>query len=173
MIAYFYYLGNNVIPSNRIFEEELSKIMEEELLFECADFSFPESEGYLISYERPNVITTILDEEVSLEINFPLVITKGEDTQLISEFSYELPFRIGHILHVSRELVDAVVEEPYALDLTLFLNQDIDVSVFNYDACNQIYILLDEESKLNEEDEDYVFSFAVLLEQEYCQEDGF
>lgn len=172
-VSYFYYLGDDVIPLDNVFEEEFGKIMEDELIFECTDFSSFEADGYEIFYEQPEVRANILEEEVSLEINFPLTISKGEDTQLISRFSYDLPYRIGHILDVSRELIAAVVEEPYALDLTLFLNQDIDVSVFNYDACNQVYILLDEESKLNEEDEDYVFSFAVLLEEEYCQEEGF
>ena len=166
-IAYYYFEGGNIIPKNEVFEGEFSKLMNDELLFGCTDFSIFEDIGYNINYGDINTKTKILEDKVILEIDFPLTISKDSTTK-ISKFSYTLPFRIGRILDVSRVLVAAVVEEPYALDLTLFLNQDVDVSVFNYDGCNQVYILLDAESKILPTDDDYVFSFGVGFEDQYC-----
>lgn len=167
-IAYYYYKGKDLVPDNKVFEKEFAKIIEENLLIDCTDFSIFENLGYNIEFNYLNATTSIFDEEVSVNIDYPLSIKKGNAVNSISKFSYKLPFRIGHINKISKELVNAIVEEPYALDLTLLLNYDVDISVFHYDACNDVYIISDNQSKTKYSDDDYVFTFAVRLDDEYC-----
>jgi len=166
-IAYYYHEGKDIIPKNKLFEDEFTKIMNSEIEKSCTDFSIFEERGYEIEWKIPKTKTSILEDEVFFDIKFPLKITKDEITE-VKRFSYTLPFRIGHIIDISRELTEAIVKEPYSMDFTLFLNQDVDVSVFNYGECNQIYILLDNESKLLPSDDEYMYSFAVKFEDKYC-----
>lgn len=170
-IAYFYYLGNNLIPENGVFEDEMSKIVKEEILLSCIDFSQFEKEGISVSFESPEVETKISENEVEFNVNFPITLYLGDETKdRFSNFDYIIPFRIGHIIDVSRILVDEIVKNPNSLDLTLFLNQDVEISVLDYDECNQVYILEDEKSKYSDADEPYLFSFAVLFNGEDCSE---
>ena len=166
-VAYFYYLGKNIVPSNSFFEEQFSKIMQEEILFECTDFSDFENIGYSISYGSPKVDVSINEKSADMKIDFPITIN-GNNTESFSKFEYSLPFRIGHIIDVSRNLVEELVKNPSSIDLTLLLNQDVKVSVVDYDKCNQIYVINDEKSKFSNEDSDYAFSFGALFSGENC-----
>jgi len=168
-IAYYYHDGEIIIPKNGFFEKEFSKILEEKILSECTDFLDFEIEGYEITSNRVSSKIEILENTMGIKVDFPVKVKdsiEGTETKF-SKFNYDLPIRLGHILDVSRDLVDKIKEEPYATDLGFFLNQDVSISIDEYDSCNQVYIILDEES-LPIDDNSYAYSFAVKLEEEYC-----
>ena len=168
-IAYYYYKDKKLIPTISIFEKEFGKIIEENLLIDCTDFSIFKKLGFNIEFDEINTTTKILNDKVIIDVNYPLSIKKDNSLNTISKFTYTLLFRIGHIIDVSKELVKSVETEPYALDLTLLLNFDVDISVIHYDNCNDVYIIVDNESKIKPSDDDYVFTFAVGLENQYCK----
>lgn len=166
-IAYYYLKGDTLIPANDFFEKEFSKIMDDQLLEQCTDFSIFEDRGYTIDIEKIETTTKILDDKVLLNINFPISIKIGETSIDISKFTYTLPVRLGHIIDTTKKLVEEIKKEPYAIDLTFLLNQDVDISIANYDSCNQVYVILDNESETRTE-EAYVYSFAVGFKDEFC-----
>lgn len=165
-IAYYYLEGEILIPQNDFFEKELSKIINDKISEQCEDFSIFEDDGYEINFKNPSSETKISENEIKAYVNYPLSVKTDEDSASFSEFSYEIPVRTGHIIDVSKILVEKIKDEPYNVDLTFLLNQDVGVSVDEHDECNQIYILVDEQSKINEEP--FAFSFAIKLEKQYC-----
>lgn len=171
-VAYYYpyYYPQKDVSAHQtsFFEGEFSKIANDKILADCSDFSVFEEEGYEIE-ERINGIdsqTRISENEIEVNVDYPIFIIENESSLEFSEFSYEIPVRVGHSLDVSKLLVDKVRENPGETDLTFLLNQDVDVSVLDFDECNKIYVLVDEESIVN--DEPYSFSFAVKLDEQYC-----
>jgi len=165
-VAYYYSQGRNQIPSNEFLEENFGKLMNAQVMRHCS-FAELREQGYTIAQNTISTKATILEKKVVFELMYPIEIEKDLKTR-VEKFSYELPYRIGHIINSSRILIDAVEDEPYALDLTLLLYQDLDISVFNYDPCNQIYIIIDNKSRMPQSEEGYVFAFAVNFEEEYC-----
>ena len=168
-IAYYYHKGKSLVPKTEFLERELAKIIDENMLIECTDFSLFENLGYKVEFNDLNTTTKILKDEVIVNIDYPLSVKRGDTVVSLKKFSYKLPFRIGHMLDISKELLDAVVDEPYALDLTLLLNYDVGISVVHYDNCNDVYIIVDNESKTKPSDDDYVFTFAVSIDDKYCK----
>ena len=166
-VAYYYLRGESLIPENAFFEGEFSKISNYKISEECADFSVFKEQGYGIKSSSPVVKTKISEKDLAVSVSYPLSISTNESSYQVSAFDYHLPIRIGHILDVSRDIVDEIKKEPYSLDLTFLLNQDVDVSMQKYDRCNQIYLILDDQSKTNDE-ESYFYSFAVGFSEEYC-----
>ncbi len=166
-IAYYYLRGESLIPANEFFEEEFSKIASDEIAKECSDFSAFKEQGYAIKSNSPIVKTKISPDNLKINVNYLIFISTNKTSYEISEFDYEVPVRIGHIIDVSRAIVEEIKKEPHAIDMTFLLNQDVDVSVQNYDECNRVYLMLDNESKTND-GESYVYSFAVGFSEEYC-----
>ncbi|MBI4116407.1 hypothetical protein HY449_01545 [Candidatus Pacearchaeota archaeon] len=166
-IAYYYLRGESLIPENQFFEEEFSKIANDQILKQCADFSIFKEQGYAIKPGSPTIKTKIYSDNLKINVNYPISVSANKSSYEVSAFDYEIPLRIGHILDVGRALVDEIKKEPYALDMTFLLNQDVDVSVQKYDRCNQIYLILDDQSKTND-GESYFYSFAVGFSEEYC-----
>lgn len=168
-VAYYYYKSKNIVPTKNTLKKEFSKILDENLLIDCTDFLIFENLGYSIEFKDLNSTVQIFEDKLIINVNYPLLIGKGDLKSSINTFSYALPFRIGHIIDISNDLVNSVVSEPYALDLTLLLNFDVGVSVIHYDNCNDVYIIVDNESKVKSSDDDYVFTFAAGLEDQYCR----
>ena len=101
-----------------------------------------------------------------VDVDYPVSIRDENSSDRFSDFSYKLPIRLGHIIDVSENLVNRIKENQSELDLTYLLNQDVDISIDDYDECNKIYILIDNISIVN--DEPYAFTFAVKLDEQYC-----
>ena len=167
-IAYYYFEGRILIPETSFFEEELSKIINEKIAEQCSDFSIFEEDGYNINSDIENINSEarISEDKIDVDISYPIFISENGISTGFSEFSYEISARVGHILDVSKILVEKIKESPGETDLTFLLNQDVDISVLDFDKCNKIYILIDENSTIN--GEPYAFSFAAGLEEKYC-----
>lgn len=169
-IAYYYLKGSSLIPDNEFFEEEFSKIMNDQIVEQCTNFSIFEERGFDINFDNINTETTILEDTTIIKVDYPISIKIGNTLTDISKFSYTLPVRLGHILDISRTLVEEIKREPYAVDLTFLLDQDVDISITRYDACNKVYIIIDDQSETKIEDEFYAYSFAVGFNDEFCVE---
>ena len=168
LIAYYYLKGASLIPDNDFFEQEFSKIMNDQLIEQCTNFSIFEERGYDINFDDVDSEIIILEDNVIINIDYPISIKIGDALTDISKFSYTLPVRLGHIIDISRILVEEIKKEPYAVDLTFLLDQDVDISITRYDACSKVYIIIDDLSETKREDEFYAYSFAVGFKEEYC-----
>ncbi len=166
-LPHYYYKNINLMPSKEIIEEELDKYINTELN-KCINFSIFEEQGFSIFTDAKKTKSSILNNKVIIDLNFPLTIKKENVVHQISHFSYELPIRLGHIYDISKELIDKIVKEPYYIDLTFLLSRDLDLSVIHHDSCTDIYVILDNYSK-NIIADDYLFLFATKIDEKYCK----
>ena len=168
-IAYYYFDGEVHIPGNNFFENELAKIINERIVEECTNFLFFEEDGYLIEFENPDTRIEIFEETFNARVNFPVTAVYGNDASRFSDFIYNPQIRIGYIIETSRRLVEKIRGDPSDIDLTFFLNQDVDISISEYDNCNQVYIITDPKSRGWLQEEYYAFAFAVKINDQYCK----
>ena len=101
-IAYYYLKGDNLMQNNQFFEGEFSKIMNDKVLEECSDFSSFEQQDYQIIPGKIKTQSKISEDNVQLNVDYPLTIKNNGTSASFSEFTYKLPVRIGHIIDVSR-----------------------------------------------------------------------
>lgn len=167
-IPYHYNKGVSKIPSKEEVEHQFSEYIKDSLFF-CTDFSMFEEIGYLIEKKDISVKSELSNNKLFVNVNYPLKIIKDEKITEINEFIYSHEYNYDKIDDSVQQLVNAVVEEPYYLDLTLLLEQYYGVSVIEYDTCNDIYIIVDNESMSKDKDSDVIFRFAVRFSDELCK----
>lgn len=164
---FYYFEGSNLMPSKKDIENEFASSVNERLNA-CINLSVFESQGYKISAGNAKTEVKIREDKVTARVNLPLAIQLGETAYEIKDFFYEVPVRLGHIYDIAGQLADKIAEEPYYIDLTFLLEQDLDVSSIHYDECNDLYVILDNYSKTSD---NYLFLFAAKIDEEYCRFD--
>jgi hypothetical protein len=106
--------------------------------------------------------TIIEDEKVTINVNYPLKITKGTKTYYIKEFKdIEIPIRLGRIFAVANNITKKQSE--YSGDLCIScidemsVINDLYIQVYNYDTDVKLFVIIDENSKIG--NESYKFKF--------------
>lgn len=162
----YYYNGSSNIPAKEFVESQFSMYINEYVNY-CVDYSIFKDMGFNIS-EKGMVIDVVLENNmIYADLKYPIEISKGNNHYLIDTFRYSHEYNYEKISESVSELVNAVIEEPYYQDITLILTQYYATSVIEYDDCTDIYIIIDNESMRNEE-QDVIFRFAVKFGHEIC-----
>lgn len=155
-----YYLIGNVsyVPSKEDIENEISKSVSRNLIICLEDFeSFPE---YEISNGKIITKTRIESERVSVDVNYPLTIIKGESKSIIKDFEVEIPLRLGIIYSSVEEIITFGNEGIYPFHLQdvseindLFIN-----TLDDLDEEAVIFIITDENSIMDGKPLEWVFA---------------
>ncbi|GAG34547.1 unnamed protein product, partial [marine sediment metagenome] len=152
--------GKSYIPSKEQIENEISDYVDKELFFCTMNFvDFPELE---ISQGEIKTRTTIEEDKVILNVNYPLSITKENNTALIEDFeNIKIPVRLGVVYDSVEEIIqEQLSHESICLSciLEVSLENDLYVDMMDYDDETVIFIFRDENSKLNEVVFEFVFA---------------
>lgn len=165
-----YYYGKNqffYFPSLEIIEDEISKVVSEKLV-ECTG-NFTNFTDYRIVSEAPETSTMIFEDKINIQVDYPIKIMKGNEAVELKEFETEFNVRLGLIYEVVSEMV---AEEPLKKGICLSCNfahsldNDLVIDYLNYDSTSVIFIVRDEEVKLNGEVYEFVFA------NDYSEENG-
>lgn len=158
-IPYYYSDGENLMPSKKEVESEISFYLGE-ILFLCTN-NFEDFPNFDISQREIKVDTEIRDEKVVLNVNYPIRLIKGEDVSLIEDFEAEIPVRLGIVYDsVSEFMQEQIGHESICLScmLDISLRNDLYVDMFDYDEETTVFFFRDENSKLNDKPFTWVFA---------------
>ena len=151
-VPYYVIDEKSLIPSMERVESEISLIIEEELPSCVSDFGeiFDEYEG--INHELRDAKTSILDDAVVLELNYPIV----------KDFSFRVRSRVDDYYEISQKTI--VEQQKHAGSICISclfdLSEEYDVKIEMRDSGNSTIItIVDEEYKLSEES--YEWRFAI------------
>ena len=122
--------------------------------------NFDEYEG--INHELRDAKTSILDDAVVLELNYPIVINKGESVYELKDFSFRVRSRVDDYYEISQKTI--VEQQKHAGSICISclfdLSEEYDVKIEMRDSGNSTIItIVDEEYKLSEES--YEWRFAI------------
>ena len=105
-IPYYYYNDKNYVPSKERIEGQISYYIDETLSY-CTN-GFVDFPGFNITEGKIEARTTIKDEEVILNVKYPIAIKKGESVTRLEHFkNIRIISRIG-LTHSS---IDEMIQE--------------------------------------------------------------
>ncbi len=158
-IPYYYYNGKNYMPTKTDIEEQISSYIEQTLSYCTEEFvGFPE---FNITEREIKAKTTIKDEEIILDVEYPLSITKEDDTTLFKEFkNIRIPVRLGIIYNsVEKMIQDQLTYENICLSCIsdIALENDLTVDMVGIEEAI-IFSVKDESSKIKDAPVEWVFA---------------
>jgi len=155
-LAVYYSEGQSYVPTKEDIEDEISEFIKENLFFCTQNFvDFPDLD---ISQSEISVETSVEDENVNIEVNYPIRVTKGESSDLLRDFEKTIPVRVGTVYWMSKEIVQSSREDIcLSCILDLSLENDLYVDMNDINDNEVMFMVRDENSKLNEENLEWVF----------------
>ncbi len=158
-VPYYIKEGESYMPSKEKIELEISKYVHRELVLCLGDFAlFPE---YEITKGKITPEAKIDADKVSVKMNYPLTIKKGETSQRIKDFETEIPVRLGIVYDSISDFIEREQEDEgfcVSCFLEIAVENDLYANVFDYDNETTIFIVRDFNSVVN--DKEFVFNFA-------------
>ncbi|MDP2672954.1 MAG: hypothetical protein Q8O84_04030 [Nanoarchaeota archaeon] len=157
-IAYYLIGNRSYMPSKENIEKEISFFISEKLFF-CTR-NFVDFSEYEISQGEIRTKTKILENEVLLNVDYPLMIKKGESVLRIKNFEIEIPVRAGLIYDSVFGFISQGAEQGICLTCLSNISETNDLydDMFDYDNETTIFIFKDENSQLNEKPFEWVFA---------------
>ena len=159
-LAIYYSNNTNYIPSKKEIEEEINLYIGEKLFFCTKNFvDFPELD---ISQRNIKVNSKINNEEIILDVDYFVSISKENNTNVLKDFKTNIPIRLGiiydsivGIVRGSSGEICLSGSENCILDVSLKNDLYVDMNDMND---NQVmFIVRDENSKLNGKPFEWVF----------------
>lgn len=167
-VPYYSYENKINFPSKDKIESEISELVED-LLPACTD-EFKSFSDFDIDEGEIKVNTTIKEDYVFIQIEYPIRVIKGEETYLLKEFNTEIPVRLSILHDASKLILDYQIENPGKICLSCLSNFQNENNIqINMQSFNEsiVYEIVDKDSTLelnNQSDfepENYKFKFAV------------
>ncbi|MBU2633931.1 MAG: hypothetical protein KJ674_01675 [Nanoarchaeota archaeon] len=140
-------------------EDELNVFMLERLM-NCVDLDLIRSEGYTVTDGEMVVDTSIGEEVVIINVNYPVTISKGNDVIKEERFSETFNIPLGKLIKTVNDIID------YESHPNLDPIMEFDVLTYMIRYLGEIEISVDvmENSRIyfiNKKNDDYVFRFAT------------
>lgn len=159
--TYYFYEGENYFPSKEKIENQLSNVIESKIS-NCVG-NFEEFPSYTIKRRAVEIKTDILDDLIIFDIEFPLRITLGKETNIVKDFGeHEFYVKLGIIHEEISNLIenDYYSEEKVCLDCfsSLIIEHNISVDYIDGGVGDSIFILGDFNKDYNKT---FEFVFAV------------
>lgn len=163
-IPYYLKDGIDLTPSKEKIESEIENYMNNIIDFCINDFE--NFKDYEIKTGEIKTKINIEKENVVFNVDYPMTITKGENTYNLNSFSAEIPARLGIIYDSVRFIMDDQMNDKKSVCLTclhqISENHDLYANALGVDKNTIIYTIKDEKVKIN--DEPLVFNFVNELE---------
>ena len=159
-VPYYFVEGESYMPSRDLIERELSSYINMNLFF-CTR-SFVDFEGFDVDFGRISTDVEIKEDEVVFDVNYPLVISKGNNIFRLNKFDdIVVPVRLGRIYDTVYGLMEDQLEVENGVCLSCLLDyaleNDLYVEMFDYDSDSVMFIIRDENSLINEKPYEFVF----------------
>ncbi len=164
-----YYIKNNktLMPSEEKIELEISKYINEALPL-CVG-NFTEFQEFQITEGEIKTNTIILDNEIILNVEYPLTIIKDEEKSRIKKFeNIKIPVRLGIIYNASSFIVNEHLKNTGEICMSCLLDLQTkeELSIMTQDEDDAIIYNIFDKNYLFEnggEPEKYLFRFAVEI----------
>lgn len=146
-IAYYYYFGDDEMPQKQRVEQEISEYIED-TLFLCIN-NFKGFEDADIIPGNVKAKTLMGENDVTIQLDFPVVISIGDTKMVVSKYQTWVPIRLGHNYDFARKVNDNLLENNGLLQSSVFDDFDVARVILPYDSKRTIYMFKDEEIELD------------------------
>ncbi len=170
--AYYFYVNKYKVPSKSKIEQEISKYMNDGLFFCVRNFVDFKESGFDIKQGRINTKTTIKENGVLFEVDFPLNIKKEESEIKIDKFINSIDnIRLNTIYNAAESITDNQMRDFSSICLSclidLGIENDLYIDMNRLGNDTVLFTITDFNSVIN--NEPYKFNFAHKYEEYSCE----
>ncbi|MBT4445831.1 hypothetical protein HOA92_04380 [archaeon] len=174
-LPYFFYISENHLLSIEEIQNQLSLYVNSELFFCTRDYSSFEKQGYHIQTGSITTTTTINQDNINFDINYPISINIEDTTQELSSFNIQTKSSLFVIYQVVEELLREQTEDPKAICLScvveLAINNDLKVYAAFIENDQVLFRITDNITQINNQDFEFSFINIYNFENEEVEED--
>lgn len=153
--AYLRDSSNNYLPGLDEWEETLSAYTG--IGLEVCDFKTFEDQGFTIEKGRAMTDVTINYDNVIFDVQYPLKVSRSENSQDLTFFRSTVPARLGYVHEVVNTLIEDTLADSDKLDLTLLLSFDVNVTVASFKLDKTLVYQINDENPMYES---FMFAYA-------------
>jgi len=174
LMPFYFYEGNNQIITKEQLEEEISKYLDNELYFCLQNFIDLENQGYDITTSVPETSVLITEDDIVLDVYFPILITKNGVETSVTEFTLSMPSNLNTIYNVAEELILTQEEDSSTMCLSCMLDlavqNELRVEIGYIDDQTYMITLIDDNILIDSES--FTYSFLTQYDiEEVIEED--
>jgi len=162
-IAYYSINGKILMPSKEDVEKEISYYLNQKLFFCTKNFvDFP---NYEIIQGEIDTKADIRGDKIVLNVNYPVTVSNGGNTERFEDFKTEIPVRMGTVYDSIYEFMNSSLDSVcLSCLLEIAEENDLYVDMLDYDDETIIFIFSDENSKINDKTFAWVFAGKYSVE---------
>lgn len=139
-IPYWYYNGQNKIPSLQTIEKEISGYIDENIE-SC--FNFPALEGYVITPQgSPLSEVSINEEDVTVVMNFPVTIIRNARSYDWNDYKVGLDVKFKEVYDTAIDILEyentATFLENMTIDLMSLDQDNVPITGMRFDSCRRL-----------------------------------
>ncbi|MBI1969073.1 hypothetical protein HYS48_00125 [Candidatus Woesearchaeota archaeon] len=165
IVAYGHSYGENVLLKRGQMEQEMDRYMEVSLNHCLENFTAFQGQGKRISVGSIAADTTIAEEEVTIEVQYPITVEEEGARNTLEHFRVSIPIRLGHILDVAKAIIQKEQVEPESIAMPYLSQFDVRVDVLPYDEDDILYAILDNQSSIDTIPFQFLFASHLSLNQ--------
>jgi|APSaa5957512622_1039677.scaffolds.fasta_scaffold18683_2 hypothetical protein len=156
--------NKSFMPPLEAIEQQIEFYLNSKVFFCTNDFqNFPDLE----IKQNLNLVDSrvkIQDENIEIDLKYPITISKGDNTVQIEEFSYTIrDVRLGIVHQAVEEIIEQQIEAGNSICLSCLIettfNYDVYVNMFDLDETTTAFFIKDENSAFGDK-ENLLFIFA-------------
>lgn len=160
-IPYYFVYDKSYVPQKQAIETEIASYIDSRLFF-CTE-NFASFKGFDVGQGRIVTRAEIKDDEVVLNVNYPLTITKDGTTFKLKTFKdIKIPIRLGFIYKAVNTIIKFQLEDKTGVCISCLANMpledDMHIDMIDYSQDTIIFTIRDENTK--EYKKPYRFVFA-------------
>ncbi len=165
-IPYYLYEQENLMPSKEKIQEQLSLKFNDDFQYCINNFyDFPDFE---FQQNKIKTTTQINNQEIIFNIEYPLTISKQEQTYQLEDFSTTISARFGIIHNAIFQIMQEQITHPSSINPTYIYEvsseNDFQINMIGFIEQDIIFTITDKNSKINNQDLLFIFANKYLSE---------
>lgn len=151
--AYYFYLGENIMPSKGDVQEEIADYIDDNLFLCLQDFAIFEEQGLAVEYEDPLSAAIIDEDNVFVTLNLPITITIEDGQKQLDEFDAEIEnINLGKMIDSASVIIASQEEDHDNICMSCIFKEmaknDFKMELENFGEDTIIFSMLDNSTGL-------------------------
>jgi hypothetical protein len=161
LLPFYLYENESYMISKDKLSNQISTYINENLFFCLRNFMTIENMGYDIKQGTIKTITTILDNQIILNVNIPISVEQDGTTTTLTTFSETISTRINTVYNSIEEFMQIQEENTNSICIScltvLGIENDLRTEMIPLEDNKMIFIFIDEQVLINEQPFEYWF----------------
>ena len=160
---YYFDRGLDLIPKIDFIEKELTNYIEDNLNVCVRDFEdFYDFANF--TYDSPKITSKILDDKISVQMDYPIFIQRGNFNFRLNSFSENINFDFYEKYKIVESIIDEQKKDskfiPIGFITNLAYENNFTFEVTNLDESATLFVLMFNDEKLFENSK-YIYTFII------------